>query len=125
MKKERSFSDKNKNNKFDKKAVRRIFSVIFVMALTAAFFACLLISVTNDMYAFIKTDGEVVLTVSSPLSVSEFSRLLHDNDIISNPHIFSLYIKSKNKTEVVESFSGEALLDRSMSYREILLAIKK
>ena len=125
MKKERSFSDKDKNNKFDKKAVRRIFSVIFVMALTAAFFACLLISVTNDMYAFIKTDGEVVLTVSRPLSVSEFSRLLHDNDVISNPHIFSLYIKSKNKTEVVESFSGEALLDRSMSYREILLAIKK
>ena len=125
MKKERSFSDKDKNNKFDKKAVRRIFSVIFVMALTAAFFACLLISITNDMYAFIKTDGEVVLTVSIPLSVSEFSRLLHDNDIISNPHIFSLYIKSKNKTEVVESFSGEALLDRSMSYREILLAIKK
>ena len=125
MKKERSFSDKDKNNKIDKKAVRRIFSVIFVMALTAAFFACLLISVTNDMYAFIKTDGEVVLTVSTPLSVSEFSRLLHDNDIISNPHIFSLYIKSKNKTEVVESFSGEALLDRSMSYREILLAIKK
>ena len=125
MKKESSFSDKDKNNKIDKKAVRRIFSVIFVMALTAAFFACLLISVTNDMYAFIKTDGEVVLTVSSPLSVSEFSKLLHDNDIISNPHIFSLYIKSKNKTEVVESFSGEALLDRSMSYREILLAIKK
>ena len=125
MKKERSFSDKDKNNKIDKKAVRRIFSVIFVMALTAAFFACLLISVTNDMYAFIKTDGEVVLTVSRPLSVSEFSRLLHDNDVISNPHIFSLYIKSKNKTEVVESFSGEALLDRSMSYREILLAIKK
>ena len=116
LKKENSFSNK--------KAVRRIFSSIFVMALTAAFFACLLISVTNDIYAFIKCDGEILLNVSSPLTVTEFARLLHDNDIISNPHIFSLYIKSKNKTEVVESFSGEALLDRSMSYREILAAIK-
>ena len=116
MKKESSFSDK--------KAVRRIFSAIFVMTLTAAFFACLLISVANDMYAFIKDTGEVVLTVSSPLSVSDFSKALHDNNVISNPHIFTLYVKSKNKADIIESFSGEADLDRSMSYREILIAIQ-
>lgn len=116
MKKEASFSDK--------KAVRRVFGVIFVMALTAAFFACLLISVTNDIYAFIKTEGEIILTVSAPLDVSDFSKLLHDNNIISNPTVFSLYIKSKNKTELIEGFVGEAKLDRAMSYREILLAIQ-
>lgn len=94
------------------------------MALTAAFFACLLISVTNDIYAFIKTEGEIILTVSSPLNVSDFSKLLHDNKIISNPNIFSLYIKAKNKSSIIEGFVGEAKLDRSMSYREILLAIQ-
>ncbi len=116
LKKENSFSNK--------KAVRRIFSSIFVMALTAAFFACLLISVTNDIYAFIKSDGEVILNLSSPLSVTELSKLLHDNKVISNPYIFSLYVKSKNKTDIIESFFGEAKLDRSMSYREILIAIQ-
>ena len=117
MKKESSFSDK--------KAVRRIFSSIFVMALTAAFFACLLISVTNDIYAFINTDGEVILNVSSPLPLEDISRLLNDNGIISNPHIFSLYVKSKNKSDIIEDFTGEAKLDRSMSYREILIAIQE
>ncbi len=116
MKKEASFSDK--------KAVRRVFGVIFVMALTAAFFACLLISVANDIYAFIKSEGEIVLTVSSPLGISDFSKLLHDNSIISNPTIFSLYLKSKDKTEFIESFVGDVKLDRSMSYREILIAIQ-
>lgn len=116
LKKENSFSNK--------KAVRRIFSSIFVMALTAAFFACILISVTNDIYAFIKTEGEIILTVSSPLNVSDFSKLLHDNRIISNPTIFSLYLKSKDKTEIIEGFVGNVKLDRSMSYREILIAIQ-
>ena len=116
LKKENSFSNK--------KAVRRIFSSIFVMALTAAFFACLLISVANDIYAFIKTEGEIILTVSSPLNVSDFSKLLHDNKIISNPTIFSLYLKSKDKTEIIEGFVGNVKLDRSMSYREILIAIQ-
>ena len=116
MKKENSFSDK--------KAVRRIFSSIFVMALTAAFFACLLISVTNDIYAFIKTEGEVILNISSPLSVSDFSIFLHDNEVISNPHIFNLYVNSKNKNELIESFTGDVTFDRSMSYREILIAIQ-
>lgn len=115
---------KKENSFYNKKAVRRIFSSIFVMALTAAFFACLLISVANDIYAFIKTEGEIILTVSSPLNVSDFSKLLHDNKIISNPTIFSLYLKSKDKTEIIESFVGNVKLDRSMSYREILIAIQ-
>ena len=115
---------KKENSFYNKKAVRRIFSSIFVMALTAAFFACLLISVTNDIYAFIKTEGEIILTVSSPLNVSDFSKLLHDNKIISNPTIFSLYLKSKDKTEIIEGFVGNVKLDRSMSYREILIAIQ-
>jgi cell division protein YceG involved in septum cleavage len=116
LKKESSFSDK--------KAVKRIFGTIFVMALTAAFLACILISVANDIYAFIKSEGEIILTVSSPLGVNDFSKLLHDNKVISNPHIFSLYIRSKNRSEVIEGFVGEAKLDRSMSYREILLALQ-
>ena len=59
------------------------------------------------------------------MGVSDFSKLLHDNKVISNPHIFNLYIRSKGKNEFIESFVGEAKLDRSMSYREILLALQK
>lgn len=116
MKKENSFSDK--------KAVRRVFSVIFIMALTAAFFACFLISIANDIYAFIKSEGEVAFTLSSPVSLSEFSNLLYENDVISNPHVFNLYVKSKNKAALFESLSGQITLDRSMSYREILIEIQ-
>lgn len=108
----------------NKKTVKRVFGVIFVMALTAAFLACILIAAANDIYAFIKSEGEIILEVSSPLSVSDFSKLLHDNEVISNPHIFNIYIRSKNRSPLIEGFSGEVKLDRSMSYREILLALQ-
>ena len=50
--------------------------------------------------------------------------MLEECGVIANPHVFTLYVRSKDKTELLEAFVGNAELDRSMSYREILLAIK-
>ncbi len=113
-----------KNRLFsDKRTVRHIFGTVIIMALVAVFIASLAISLANDIYAFIKPDGAITLSVDTPCSVSEISDMLESCGIIANPHVFTLYVKSKDKTELVESFIGNAELDRSMSYREILLAI--
>ena len=94
------------------------------MALVAVFIASLVIALANDIYAFIKPDGAITLSVDTPRSLPEISHMLEDCGVIANPYAFALYVKSKDKTELLESFVGNAELDRSMSYREILLAIK-
>ena len=116
MAKDSSFSDK--------RSVKRIFGTVITMALVAVFVACFAIALANDIYAFIKPDGAVTLSVDTPCSVAELSDMLEECGVIANPHVFTLYVRSKDKTELLEAFVGNAELDRSMSYREILLAIK-
>lgn len=104
----------------DSATVRRGFCTVTRVVLLALLCAALLLSVVNDMYAFLKAEGEVHLTLDEPHSVRDFSRLLEDCGVLLNPHVFSLYVRAKERTALVESFSGELVLDRSMSYREIL-----
>lgn len=109
----------------DREAVRSIFANVITLVLLTLLFTALLLSVANDMYAFFKPQGTVLLLVNETGSLSDFSRLLEENGVLMNPHVFSLYVKSKEKTELVEAFSGELLLDRAMSYREILQALQE
>lgn len=106
----------------DKEAIRNTFERAITVTLFALLIALLFISLTNDIYAFVKPEGEVLLTVSEPIPLGELSRLLQDEGIIRNPTVFSLFIKSKNRADALESFVGEAKLSRDMSYREIMLA---
>ena len=95
------------------------------MALTAALLALAVASVANDIYAFIKPNGSVTLTVDTELTFTELGFLLEKQGVITNPHIFSLYARSKLGEEVPSYFLGSVKLDRAMSYREILLEFSK
>lgn len=103
----------------------RVLSVVLTLTLLSAFIAAALLSFANDAYAFFTPTGEVLFSADSPLSLSDFSRHLEACGVISNPLAFTLYVRSKDKTELVESFLGSVTLDRSMSYREILLKISE
>ena len=109
----------------DKKTVRRVFRKVLVLSLLALFCATALLSIANDTYAFFKPQRTVALAISPPCTLDDFSRLLEENGVLLHPHLFSLYVKSKQKSELVERFSGELVLDSSMSYREILQALAK
>ena len=106
--------------KNDSKIKKRIFSRVLVISLTALLFSCALIAIANDVYAFIKKDSEVILTVSEPQTLNELSLILEENGIIENPTAFSIYVRSKNKEDIISGFCGEISLNSSMSYREIL-----
>lgn len=109
----------------DPGTTRLVFQRVITIALLALFCAALLLSVVNDMYAFFKPQGTVMLTVSEPCSLIDFARLLERNGILLNPHVFSLYVKSKDRVPLVEGWSGTLVLDTDMSYREILLALSE
>ncbi len=108
--------------RLNKKLICNTLERAIMLALLALLLALLLLSVVNDMYAFVKPSGQVRIVLNST-SLEDFSQLLQENGIVKNPHIFSLFVKAKKRQALVEGFSGELLLDRDMSYREIMLAL--
>ena len=109
----------------DRHTVKEIFGKVITLVLVALLGTALLLSVANDMYAFFKPQGTVLLRIDTPCTLSDFSHMLEANGVLLNPHVFSLYVKAKEKSALVEGFSGELLLDRAMSYREILRSLQK
>lgn len=107
----------------DRRTVRRAWRTVLVLCLLAMLFAALLVSVLNDLYAFIKPDRVLLLRIDSPLSLSEFSALLEREGVVANPAVFSLYVRLKGKAETAERFVGSLPLNTDMSYREILRAL--
>ncbi|MBE6546717.1 MAG: hypothetical protein E7668_04670 [Ruminococcaceae bacterium] len=104
------------------KLYRFAFAKVLVIVLSALLCAGAVISVANDMYAFVKPTEEVTLTVEIPLSLSELAVRLEQLGVVANPSVFELYVRSKNKVTLVEAFSGQVALNTAMSYRELLAA---
>ncbi len=104
-------------------SVRRAMAKILPICLFSFFISALILSVANDMYAFVKDDLEVSLQFEEPCSLEEFSKILGQQKIVKNPAVFSLYVKSKHKTESIEKFVGKLTLNANMSYREILATL--
>ena len=100
--------------------IRRALSEILPMCMVSLFIAAFVCSVANDMYAFVKKENEVQLSIESPHSLEELSKMLGEYDVVENPTVFSLYVRSKNKIQTVENYTGELILNSNMSYREIL-----
>ena len=101
---------------------RFAYARLTVTVLLALLLVGLLVSVANDLYAFVKRDRETALTVTEPQSVAEWARLLKQNEVIQNPTVFRWYVQRNGRTERIEAFSGTLLLNEAMSYREILSA---
>ena len=105
-----------------KKLYRFTLSKIFTLMLLSLFLSGLFLSVTNDLYAFVKKDHSVSFTVIEPLSLSQLSMRLSQEEIVNNPTLFQWYITRKGKKDSLEQFHGTVELNTSMSYRQILAA---
>lgn len=107
------------------KLYRFAFAQITMISLLALLCAGLFVSIANDMYAFVKHEETVTISVDSPMTVRQLATVLKQNGIINNPTVFSLYVQSKQQAERLEAFQGCADLNTAMSYREILLALRQ
>lgn len=104
----------------DKKAVKLAFMSAVMLGLVSLFLTGVIISVVNDLYAFVKPRGEIEIFVPEGSTVDEIAETLGKSGVVKNPFVFSIYVRSKDKSEALEGISGAILLDSSMSYREIL-----
>jgi len=103
---------------------KRAFGTLIPLMLLSLLLSALILSVANDMYAFVKKDRDVRLSFSEPSTIDEFSKQLKASGILKNPNIFKLYVISKGKQELLENFCGEIELNSNFSYRQILNQIQ-
>ena len=100
--------------------IKRAMSKLLPICCVSVFISSLVCSVANDMYAFVKKDNEVNISIYKSLSLDEMTDLLSNRGVINNPDVFKLYVKLKEKSSDIEDFTGDATFNSSMSYREIL-----
>lgn len=113
---------KQNDNVFPIKTRRAIGSILS-LCLVALLLSGAIISVANDMYAFVKPNKEIAVRLDTPVSDEELSRLLQSKGVIKNGAVFKLYLRSKGKLDKLGTLTGEWTLNSNMSYREILLEI--
>ena len=104
-------------------SVSRALGFVVPICVCALFLAAAFISIANDMYAFVKPNEEITLTVDSALDTSEFAKLLSNKGVVRNPFVFELYLRSKGRNADIPYLRGEWTLNSNMSYRDIVLEI--
>ena len=104
-------------------AYKRGIGVVISLCLLSLFLAGALLSVVNDMYAFVKPDTEITVELKAGMSAFRFAELLSENGVINNSVVFTIYLRSKNKSDEISELSGKWQLNAGLSYREIVKEI--
>lgn len=104
-----------------KRALGYILPICFFSLLLCGF----VVSVANDVYAFVKDDAEIKIILSGNEELSYIAERLGDEGIVNNPAIFAMYVRRAGREEAVKKYSGEITLSPDMSYREIVLEFLK
>lgn len=107
--------------------VKAVMYIVGVVAVSV-FLAVFIILVGNDVYAFVKDDTVVEVTVPENAALEDISALLHENGIIEYPAIFEVYSNfNKTKAEKENGFTfiaGTYSVTPMMNYDELLAAFK-
>lgn len=96
------------------------FGKIIPLCLVSIMLAGAVISVANDVYAFVKPQRSVVLNIQEPHDAASLSKLLQAQGVINNAFVFELYLNSHGHSDDILSINGELILNSSMSYRELI-----
>ncbi len=102
------------------KAVVYIMSILMVSGLLSYF----AINVGNDVFAFVKSEEQVQLTVSEGTDVTTLGELLADYGVIQYPSIFDFYVDFRYGS-ALEFEAGDYTVSPSMSYDELVAAFVK
>ncbi len=94
---------------------------VIVAACTLAYFA---ISFINDVFAFVKEDREVEVTIPEYVTSNELADILGDAGVIKHPGMFRLYAKLKKidqKEETYKFVAGTYTVNENTNYDGLFL----
>lgn len=99
---------------------------VFVIA-TSVIASYYIITMSNDIFAFVKDSHVVEMTVASDDGIKEIASMLHENGVIKYPSLFKLYNSFKNrKSEAPQEFVADTyVFDSNLNYDELIAKFEK
>lgn len=97
-------------------SVKAITYIVLVLVV-AIFISIFVIRVGNDVFAFVKSEETVEITIPENATTQDIASILYDNGIISYPNIFKLYASVKKESG--EYLAGDYTVSPSMSYDDL------
>ena len=108
-----------------KKRLLTAFESAIILCLVSLFIIGMFVIVINDIYAFVKPEKAIKITLGQNVTLKNAAVTLEREGVIENPTVFTLYVKSKDKESLFSGNFEEIEFNSSMSYREILYEIDK
>ena len=102
--------------------IKAIVYIVFVM-IVSVFLALVIINVGNDMFAFVKSDELVEVTIPEYATLDEVTDVLYQNDIIRYPTIFKLFAVAEEDDR--KFVAGNYTVHGMMNYEDLLDAFKE
>ncbi len=94
-------------------------AAVFVVAI---FLSIIIIRVGNDVFALVKSDEVIDITIPEEAKLSDVANILHENSIISFPGLFTMYGNMKKDNGVF--IAGDYSVSPAMSYDDLRAAFK-
>ncbi len=102
--------------------VKAVIYMIFVVVISV-FLAVAIIMVGNDVFAFVKTDTTIPVTIPEYASLNDVIEILYQNGVIEYPKVFRLYAQLKKDDG--EFVAGDYTVSPVMNYDELLDEFKE
>ena len=102
-------------------AIKALIYIALVLVV-ASFLSIIIIRVGNDIFALVKSDEVIDITIPEDASIADVAEILHENSIISYPSVFKMY--STIKKDDGKFLAGDYSVSPSMSYDKLRAAFK-
>lgn len=102
--------------------VKAIVYMVIVVVI-ATFISVFVIKIGNDVFAFVKSDIAVDVTIPEGATVEDIAQILEGDGIIKYPSVFKIYASLKH--EEGPFVAGSYTVSPSMSYDELRYAFKE
>ena len=96
--------------------VKAVIYMIFVVVISV-FLSIGIISVGNDVFAFVKNDVSVDITIPEYASLDDITEILYQNEVIEYPTVFKIYAQLKK--DVDNFLAGDYVVSPNMSYDDL------
>ncbi len=102
-------------------------AVIYIMSIlvVSGFLSYYAIHIGNDVFAFVKSDETVQITIPSDTNVTTLGNMLADSGIIQYPKVFDFYVGLRYDKNLLEFASGDYTISPSMSYDKLIATFAK
>ncbi len=96
---------------------------ITCIVIVSVFLAIGIIVVGNDVFALVKDDKVIEITVTDTTTVNELADILYENEIIKYPSVFKLFASMKDMTDE-DIVGGTYKISPAMNYEKLTASFK-